>query len=509
MNKSVISWLEKSAKENPKKVVYTDYESSITFEEVNRKSKAIGSWLAKRQIDYRKKLGNSVLPVGVITGRHILTPVTYLGVARAGNFYAPMDPTVPENRLNQILEVANPNILIADHENMEKARKLKFNGEIVSLEDIIETEIDEDLLSCACEFITEQSPLYAIFTSGSSGKPKGVLTSHYSVMCYLDGLNQVINLNDKDVLGSQSPLDYIAAVRDIYLPLMTGCATHIIPTEQFAMPNIVIETLNKYKVTTLCWSAAGLEVMAKLNAFEENKPKYIRQVVFSGSILPGKYLRMWQNAIPNAIFINQYGPTETTASCTYHIVRELADDNTVLPIGKPYKHYSVMVLKDDDKVAEPDEEGEICISGPALALGYYGDWEMTEKSFVQNPLNSKYPEKIYKSGDLGKIDENGILWFLGRKDRQIKHMGHRIELDEVEIAAMRIDGVEECSAQYSKEREILYLFYSGEATSKEISIYFRGNMPPFMVPRRIKKLEKLPKLPNGKKNMQELKKMIK
>ncbi len=508
METSVISWLSNSAEKWPEKIVYSDSEREISFYFVNKKSKAIGTYIAKKSLELGENCDKGIMPVAVMTGRHVITPVTYLGVVQAGKFYVPMDPTVPIHRLNQIINVANPKLLICDEENLGKAKELDFSGEIIGLEDILDTDIDCEILDSCQSKMTEKSPLYAIFTSGSSGRPKGVLTSHHSVMCYLDGLNRVINLTEEDCLGNQSPLDYIAAVRDIYLPLMTGAATHIIPTREFAMPNQVIETLNTRKVTTLCWSSAGLEIMAKLNAFEEKVPEYIRQVVFSGSILPGKYLEMWQKAIPNAKFINQYGPTETTASCTYFEVKEKAKEDTVLPIGKPYEHYSVIVLKEDDSLADVNEEGEICVLGPALALGYYREKELTKKSFIQNPLNDSYPELMYKTGDLGKKDEKGILWFLGRKDRQIKHMGHRIELDEIEMTAMRILGVDECSAQYDKEKEVLYLFYSGEAVAKEISIHFRTNMPAFMVPRKIKKLEELPKLPNGKKDMQEIKKLM-
>ena len=160
-------------------------------------------------------------------------------------------------------------------------------------------------------------------------------------------------------------------------------------------------------------------------------------------------------------------------------------------------------------VTETGVTGEICIAGPALALGYYGNAEKTAQSFVQSPLNPNYRELIYKTGDLGKWNENGDLDFLGRSDRQVKHLGHRIELDEIELTAMQVEGITECCSLYDKVKEFLYLFYTGDASAKDIAIYFRANMPAFMVPRKIKKLEEMPKLPNGKKDMPSIRALMK
>ena len=328
-------------------------------------------------------------------------------------------------------------------------------------------------------------------------------------MCYLDGLNEVLKLKEDDILANQSPLDYIAAVRDIYLPLITGAETVIVPKNEFAMGGQLFDTLNKYKVTTICWSAAGMEVPAKLGAFEEVVPQYLDKIVFSGSVFPGKYLKIWQENLPNARFINQYGPTEATASCTYYEVKEKATEETVLSIGKPYKHYGVLLLDENNNAAAVGKEGEICVTGPCLALGYYGDSERTDESFIRNPLNKNYRELIYRTGDLGKIEADGNLTFIGRKDRQIKHMGHRVELAELELTALKLEGVEECCVLYNSEKKQLYMFIIGETESRDVILHFRKVMPPFMVPRKVVKLEEMPRLPNSKVDMQKLKSYFK
>ena len=501
MQTSVLGWLDNTAERYAGKTVFADEDRKITFSEFNNYTKSIGTYIA------RLVSGNA--PVVVMSGRHVLTPASFLGVVRAGCFYAPMDATMPLSRLNSILGVIKSDFMLVDKEHLETAKKLDFSGKIIIIDDIISTIPDENLLNKARAGLTEISPLYVIFTSGSTGVPKGVITSHHSLMCYIDAVCKVLDINESDVLGNQSPLDYIAAVRDIYLPLKTGASTVIIPKNEFSMPTELFETLNKNRVTALCWSVAGIELPAKLGAFDCIKPEYLKKVCFSGSVMPCKYLKIWQENLPNVLYVNQYGPTEATASCTYYVVDEKVDDDTVLPIGTPYENYSIILLNEDGTETAEGEIGEICVKGPILALGYYGDLERTNESFIQNPLNKNYCELIYKTGDLGSLREDGLLMFHGRKDRQIKHMGHRIELGEIEETAKQIDGLGECCALYNKEKEHLYLFYTGDVTSKEIVLHFRKVLPAFMVPRKLVALEELPKLPNGKLDMQSMKAMFK
>jgi acyl-coenzyme A synthetase/AMP-(fatty) acid ligase len=168
----------------------------------------------------------------------------------------------------------------------------------------------------------------------------------------------------------------------------------------------------------------------------------------------------------------------------------------------------VFLLNDDLTETVDGEIGEICVSGPILALGYYNDPERSDESFVINPNYKGYPERMYRTGDYGRIREDGLLEFHGRMDRQIKHMGHRVELDEVEYAVSRVDGVAECSTLYSKEKETIYLFYAGSVDTRTLVLEIRKVLPGFMVPRKVKKLESLPKLANGKIDMNKLKEIM-
>ena len=298
MDLTVLKWLDKTAVSFADKTVFSDKENTLTFSQLNGYTKAIGTCLAKTV-----KPGS---PVVVMSGRHVLTPACYLGVVRAGCFYAPMDATMPVARLNQILGVINAGTMLVDREHADLAKTLDFSGDILIMEDILETPADEVLLAKASGRLVATSPLYVIFTSGSTGVPKGVITSHESLMCYIDAVCKVLDMGEEDVLGNQSPLDYIAAIRDIYIPLKTGASTVIIPKSEFSMPKQLFETLNRHKVTTLCWSVAGVELPVKMGGFAEGKPEFVKKICFSGSVMPCKYLKVWQENLPDVLYVNQY-----------------------------------------------------------------------------------------------------------------------------------------------------------------------------------------------------------
>ncbi|SFB90444.1 amino acid adenylation domain-containing protein [Ruminococcus albus] len=501
MELNVLRLLEKTADRFNTKIAYSDSDESLSFSEVTERAKRIGSALAEK-IPAR-------CPVAVMSGRRVHTPVIFLGIVYAGCFYAPMDSTQPKARLRDILSVLQPKLLIADEEGMKTARELGFEGEILSAEELAAHEIDQPALDERARYACADDPLYVIFTSGSTGKPKGVITSMMSLMCYISAYLEVMKIDDSDVLGNQSPLDYIAAVRDIYVPIFTGASMFIIPKQCFMMPAELFRVMNERKITAVGWSVSVFTIAVKLKAFEGEKPEYLRKVCFSGSVMPCSALRVWQKELPECKFVNQYGPTECTASCTYHEVDGIVEEGDTLPIGRPYRNYRVFLLDDENKPVKTGEQGEICVSGPILALGYYNNKELTDGSFIQHPLNGAYNELIYKTGDYGIFDESGILWFKGRKDRQIKHLGHRVELSEIENAALRLESIRECCAMYLKEKELIYLFYTGTATVKEAAVHFRGILPGFMVPRKLIQLEELPRLANGKTDMRTLADMMK
>ena len=364
MDTNVLDWLEVTAAACPDKPAFLDEDGAVTFADVRREARIIGTAAAKLRSGRKA-------PIAVMSGRNAHTPAVFLGAVYAGCCYAPMDGTMPVHRLNSILHTLDTDLMIVQRAFYDKAKTLEFGGEILIAEELLEGCEDAALLADCRARARELDPLYIIFTSGSTGTPKGVITAQHSLMCYIEDYAGVMGIVREDVLGNQSPLDYIAAVRDIYLPLRFGATTAIIPKELFMSPERLFEYMNDKGVTAVGWSVSALTVPAALGAFECSVPQHLRKVCFSGSVMPCSCLRQWQLALPQARFVNQYGPTEATASCTYYVVPGLVEDTDVLPIGKPYPHYEVFLLSEQNEAVPDGEIGEICVKGPILALGYY------------------------------------------------------------------------------------------------------------------------------------------
>ena len=219
--------------------------------------------------------------------------------------------------------------------------------------------------------------------------------------------------------------------------------------------------------------------------------------------MPSKHLRTWQQYLPKAQYINLYGPTEITCNCTYYKLSqdEVLEDSQTLPAGKPFPNEKVFLLDEDDKLVEPDDvgiEGEICVGGTCVAIGYYKNPDKTSESFVQNPLNKDYPERIYRTGDIGKYDEKGNIIYVSRKDFQVKHLGQRIELGEIESAAMSLEGVTRACCLYDFKKKKLILCVTGLLDGKTITASLRDIVPQFMVPNKVNVLEEMPLNKNGK-----------
>lgn len=513
--KNVLEWLEATVEKYPDKPAFSDTESSITFAQVYDIARNTGAYLIE-------KLGVDRTPVAVFAGRKMVTPAYFLGVVYAGRPYAPIDASLPDKRIEKILENLSPRAIVADRESLEHVESIVnelaktevferpqiFVAEDIScFERIVGADSLLEKLAAVRRQMSMTDPLYIIYTSGSTGNPKGVMTSHLSLMTYINAYCDVMHIEGEDVLGNQSPLDYIAAIRDIYLPLKTGCSTAIIPKEYFMEPNVLFDYMNEKRVSSVGWSVSAFTILTSLGAFEEVGLKSLRKICFSGSVMPCRVLRKWQENLPEAHFVNQYGPTEATASCTYYSVDHIVEEDEVLPIGQAYDNYRVFLIDEHGNEPAVGEQGEICVCGPILALGYYNDKERTDAAFTINPINKAYPERMYRTGDYGRLDEDGILHFCGRMDRQIKHMGHRVELDEVEHAANVVEGVAESCVIYNKAKEVLILFYTGDCDRRSLALALRDELPGFMVPRKIKKLEQLPKLPNGKYDMKKLEEM--
>lgn len=496
---NVLEYLEPTVERVPDKVAFANETDAFTFREVDEYHKRIATFLADREMERE--------PVVVFMKKHPRTIVTFLGVIASGNYYVPVDDEMPVSRMNLILQTCKPGIILCDEDTKEKAQKLDFKGEIRSFEEAIKPLVNHERLKKIRERAIDTDPIYIVFTSGSTGIPKGVVACHRSVLDYIERLSEVLEFGKDTVFGNQSPLYFDACLKEIYPTLKYGATTYLIPKKLFMFPVKLVEFLNAKKINTICWVVSALTMISGFGTFDKVKPRYLKSIAFGSEVFPIKQFNLWREALPDAKFTNLYGPTEGTGMCCYyHVDREFKEGDKI-PIGRPFRNTEILLLTEDGQLADKKEGGEICIRGTSVTLGYYGNAEKTKESYIQNPLNPWYPEVIYKTGDIGKYNEYGELIYISRKDFQIKHMGHRIELPEIEADCNTIGEIQYAACIYDEVRAKIVLFYVGKTEKTEVLSQLKEKLPRYMLPNEIISIPNMPFTSNGKIDRVCLKKM--
>lgn len=489
MLKSILDYLENSAKKFPEKTAVADIHKSFSYEQLLGNSKRVGSYLLEKGLE-----GNQ--PVVVLLEKEADAFAAFWGVTYAGGIYAPIDAHAPEARLQLIMDVLQPAYVITKPELVEKAKALVKEEQIILLKDALTSEIHEEQLANVQRRRIDTDPLYIICTSGSTGVPKGVVISHRAVIDFVEEASEVMEFSEIEIFANQAPFYFDASVPDLYCTIRNGATVHIIPEEWFSFPIQVLEYIREKGVNAIFWVPTALIVAANLRALREVDVTCLKKIMFCGEVMPVKQYNMWKKAVPDAKYVNYYGPSETTYASTYYVIdREFTNDQ-VLPIGHAAINTGVLILDDDNMPCKPGEVGELCIRGSGVALGYYNNPEKTESAFVQNPLNPQYHDMMYRTGDLVKVNEYEEIEYVGRKDFQIKHMGYRIELGEIESAAVACNGIERACCVYSNNR--IRMFYEGGIEEQELRDVLKGKLPDYMVPDKLTRMDKLPLNANGK-----------
>ena len=332
-----------------------------------------------------------------------------------------------------------------------------------------------------------------------------MVVSHRSVLDFILPFTELFRIGPDDVIGNQAPLDFDVSVKDIYSALYTGATLVLLPRRLFSQPSALMDALCMHRVTTLIWAVSALCLVSSFHGLDYRTPETVNKVLFSGEVMPPKHLKSWMEHLPHADFVNLYGPTEITCNCTYHRIESDRDYTAGIPLGTAFPNERVFLLDEaGQEIHTPDQAGEICVSGAALALGYYNNPAQTQTAFMQHPGHSRYLQPIYRTGDLGRWSVAGELYFLGRKDFQIKHMGHRIELEEIERAVQEVDGVSRCCCVYDAQKERLHGFYTGAADKAAVRAALAQRLPVFMLPRTLEPLDSLPLTENGKTDRKRL-----
>ncbi len=501
MQKLAIEYLQKTQCKLPNKTAIVDHKNSIRFEELWQRSILLAGWL-------RENFNKDNQPIVVDIPKSIEATIAFLALQLTGNIYVPIDPDTPPKRKETILKSLKDSLTIQLSSNNFRVEEKTFNEKDYAKTntiDAIEVRLFKDL-----ERRIDLDPLYIIFTSGTTGVPKGVTISNRSVIDYVDWACQTYEISDSEIIGNQAPLYFDNSVLDLYLTFAKGCELHLIPEETLAFPSSLAEYLAQNKINFIFFVPSVLGNLAALDMLNEYDLTQIKKLLFAGEPMPLQTIKYFRKNLPKSTLSNLYGPTEITVDCIYWIFGDELNKLENTPLGKPCNNTKILFIDEEEKpICEHDKIGEICVAGSGLSLGYWNQPEETRMSFIQNPTHKNFSEIIYKTGDLGYISsKDGMIYMTGRKDRQIKIRGRRVELGEIETAMNRVQGINQCAALFDPNKQRITAFFSGEATINELTKTLRDYLPNYMVPAEFQKIDRFPTTSNGKMDFKTLQESV-
>lgn len=500
-HKTFLTIFEQTAHEVSGKIAVVDEIEQFTYEELLTTSKMLGYALS---IILQ---GQTQKPIMLFMDKGCKCLAAMLGVLYSGNVYVPMDVKTPLDRLHSIENTLECSIILTSELDKKYLNKIGYKREIFVYEELlhqflnVSAEVTEQTLSEIYAKVLDTDLMYILFTSGSTGVPKGVAVMHRCLVDYVYAYQKAVGTRQEDVIGNQTPFYADMSLKDIYMSLEAGATICIIPQNYFMSPKKLLQYLDDHKVTFLAWVPTAYRIVSQFDALERVRPKSLHYFLFSGEAMPTAVYSYWRKFYPDGVYIQQYGPTEITGACTSFVVNREYSDGEIIPVGKPFDNTGILLLDEENRevaITDTLHYGEICVYGTCVSGGYYNNQEKTAEVFVQNPFRMQVPSLMYRTGDLGKWDEDGNLLFISRKDSQVKHGGRRIELGEIEAAVLRLQEIKACCCVHKRDQDILVLYYIGRLCAEEIIKVLKNSLPKYMMPSVYQSMEELPFLANGK-----------
>ena len=451
--------------------------------------------------------GDVVCIAGV---KNIQTFSLMLACLKIGVIYSIFDPDSPSERLRKIFSTCQPRLTAMDGDLLNKFGETLTGLNIPPINmdelDTLARDLDSSNLADARN-VTSAHPAYIMFTSGSTGMPKGAVMTHAGVLNLIEWARETYSILPDDILTNVNPLYFDNSVFDFYSSIFNGACLVPFSKHEARNPKMLVEKIDAADCT-LWFSVPSLLIF--LQTMKATDGKYLRSIkkfIFGGEGYPKPKLKALYDVYSNTSeFFNVSGPTECTCICSsYKITAEdFRDLQGFPPLGSIAPNFSYLILDDENKKVADGELGELCLLGPNVGLGYYNDPERSSRVFIQNPYNPMFREIMYKTGDLVRLEPaDGKLYIHGRKDNQIKHMGYRIELEEIENALHQIEYVLEAVTIHSFRGEasrLIAVAAVGRDVVNEDQLRrdLRNLIPDYMIPSAFYFEENLPKNPNGK-----------
>ena len=496
LNNSSLKFFLRSLEWKPQSIFVDDRGERHSYRNAFARMSAIAKQL--------RALDDRCVPVVILLSKGSDALLGMHACSLAGKIYCPVDIKSPRSRLSSILSILGDTIIICSEQTKELAQSIMLDEQkVLNISNIDFNDAEKDggnLEDFADIQRISSDPCYIIFTSGSTGVPKGVTVSHDNIIDYIEWAQATYHGLENEKVLSQAPFYFDNSTLDIYLTSATASTLFLVDEQDFIFPEKIVEKIAQRGISVIFWVPSVLISLVNKKLLYADALKSLKWVLFAGEVMPATHLKAWINALPNCRFSNLYGPTEITVDCTYFIVPNGWDED-VVPIGIACENSRILILSEDNKLVR---KGELCVSGPGVSLGYWNNKPQTEKAFLQNPLQENYRDIIYRTGDIVE-NRNGLIYFVGRKDFQVKINGYRVELGEIEAAAHNLVAIDVAVVVFSEENKSVFLFYEGEVASENaLKKQLLDFIPKYMLPNKIIRLSTLPLTANGKFNRLEL-----
>ena len=453
----------------------------------------------------------------VIAIGHSKRPLSYAlmhAALRLGVTYVIIDVTSPVERTSKILTVSGASLLFYDdhgcsNDMKELASRCDCNL-LLLVEDqlpvvsVRESEKQQHLM----KQVDGSTIAYIMFTSGSTGMPKGVAVTHQNVLHFIAWGQTFFGITSQDTFANLSPMYFDNSVFDFYVGMFSGASLTPIPRELLTKPYELVPYVEKMACTIWFSVPSLLIYLMTMKAISAGKLSELRTIIFGGEGYPKVELKKLYDLFKvGTKLVNVYGPTECTCICSAHFLSDVdfAELSGLPTLGRLNSNFDFRIL---DEEGNDSDNGELCLIGPNVSAGYYNDLERTAESFVTLTESNRFMKRMYKTGDIVR-ESNGKLYFLGRKDNQIKHMGYRIELEEIEHALVKLATVNQAVVIYQRENAaygklVGFVGCSTPVDEKMLLMDLASLLPDYMIPNKVVVLDALPKNPNGKVDRQQL-----